>query len=197
MAKKPNVRLAGKLIDAAMTLAASHGWHALSMDMIAIEVGVTLEEALAVFATTRALQDTLFDRIDEAALAEIDQFTDEDTVRDRLFALLMARLDALSLYKSAVASLLRGVACNPSLALARLPRVMKSMARMLDGAGVPPSGPIGVIRTKGLALIYVTTLRTWIRDDTEDLTPTMVVLDKGLSRAEMVALQFCRKLPTA
>ncbi len=202
MTRKPRSRLTTKtkLIDAAMNLAAADGWHALSMDRamdrIAAEAGITLEDARGVFASSHALLEHFVDQIDRNALAECDQFQDEDTVRDRLFALLMARLDALTPYKPAIASLIRGATCNPVVLMSRLPRVMTSMALMLDAAGVGPSGPVGLLRTKGLALVYVTTLRAWLRDDTEDLAPTMAVLDKGLGRAEMLALQFCHK-PTS
>lgn len=196
MAKKSDIRLAGKLVDAAMILAASHGWHTLSMERIAEEAGVDLEKALTVFGSTHVLLNSLFEKIDNVALNECGQFQNEDTVRDRLFALLMARLDALAVYKPAVTSLLRGRTCKPRALLARLPRLnrlMVSMALMLDAAGVPPSGPIGKLRTKGLAVIYLNAVRVWLRDDTEDLAPTMAILDKGLARAEMLALQFCRK----
>lgn len=193
MAKNPTHPIAQRLIDAAMALVASHGWRTLSMDQVAEEAGVTMTDAMAVFGSIHALLERLFDKVDKRALAEVPHFQDEDTIRDRLFALLMARLDALQPYKPAMACLIQSNMCHPQTLITRLPRLMSSMVLMLGAAGAAPSGPMGLIRTKGLAVIYLTALRIWLRDDTEDLAATMAALDKGLGRAEMLALQFCRK----
>jgi hypothetical protein len=55
---------------------------------------------------------------------------------------------------------------------------------MLAAAGLDASGPMGRLRRKGLAVIYLNTLRIWLRDDSEDASETMATLDKELLRVE-------------
>ena len=58
---------------------------------------------------------------------------------------------------------------------------------------------MGVMRIKGLSLIYLAALRVWLKDDTQDFSRTMAQIDKNLKRAEalMSALPFGREKPRA
>lgn len=179
-----------KMIRSAFALASEQPWHRVSLSDIAEHAGIPLTEALALYANKNGVLDSAIAEITTKASAECDSFTDEDTIRDRLFALLMARLDAMAPYKAGAASILRGVTRDPVSFLCRMPHVMAAMAQMLEAAGVDSSGLCGAIRTKGLALVFATTVRTWLRDDSEDLAPTMAALDKSLGRADMLAQQF-------
>ena len=176
-----------------MIVAANEGWSALTLERIAAELLVPVQEARSVCPTVHSIIEALINQVDRTALDESAHFQDEDTVRDRLFALLMARLDALQVYKPAMQKLPPCLSNRPLFVFSHLPRLMTSMAFMLEVAGVPPSGPMGAIRTKGLALVYLAAFRVWLRDDTENQAATMATMDKGLSRAEMLALQLSPK----
>lgn len=188
MAKKISPRQ--KLIDSAFTLAAGQPWHQISLGNIADHAGVPLIDAIHEFRDKNAILDAAIADVNEHALAECNTFTEDDTIRDRLFALLMARLDAMEPYKAGGANVLRGVTSDPVTFLFRLPRIMTAMAKMLEAAGVDSSGLCGALRTKGLALVFVSTVRVWLTDDSADLAPTMAELDKNLGRADMMARQF-------
>ena len=59
-------------------------------------------------------------------------------------------------------------------------------------AGEPPRDRLfGIIRVKGLAAIYLSVLRVWLNDDSEDMAQTMSALDRALRRAEFL-LGLCR-----
>jgi len=51
----------------------------------------------------------------------------------------------------------------------------------------------GRLRVKGLSALYLSTLRVWFRDDSDDLSKTMAALDRGLSRIDR-AVSCCRGL---
>jgi hypothetical protein len=70
---------------------------------------------------------------------------------------------------------------------------MCSMARMLEAAGLSARGPVGAVRTKGLAVVYANAVRAWLGDDSTDMASTMAALDKGLRQAERAA-DLCRRL---
>ncbi len=186
--KKPTPQEA--LINAAFDLAADMPWRDISLSSIAEQAKVPLDEALAIFADKNAILDTVITGVTDKAIAECRSFSDEDTARDRLFALLMARLDAMAPYKKGAKSILRGITCDPAALLCRLPHAMTAMAHMLEAAGVDSTGLGGIVRTKGLFAVFAGTVRVWLDDDTEDLGPTMAALDRNLGKAEMLARQF-------
>ena len=182
MAKKPDI--SQKLIDSAFILALEKRWAHLSMGDIARHANVPLSEALSVFHNRDALLDTVIGKVDHAALGECANFQEDDTTKDKLFALLMARFDALTPYRQAMKAIAKDILCNPLLITCRLPRLLQSMALMLEAVGIQSSGPAGIIKANGLALIFANTLRIWLGDETEDQGATMAALDQGLGRAD-------------
>lgn len=194
MAKK--LTLQEKLIRSAFALASEQPWHRISLSDIAKHAKVPLTDTLALYTDKNGILDSVIAEVTNKATAECDSFTDEDTIRDRLFALLMARLDAMAPYRAGGASILRSITRDPVSFICRLPHVMAAMAQMLEAAGVDSSGLCGAVRTKALALVFATTVRTWLHDESEDLAPTMAALDKALGRADMLAQQFWPKPKT-
>ncbi len=179
---------ADRAIEAALRLAAAHGWRPVTMAAVAGRAGLDLGALLGLFPTKAALVHAFFRRIDGRVLAGECYAPDApEPVRDRLFDVLMRRFDALAPHKKAVAAILNDTALDPLAALCGLCRVWRSMALMLEAAGLDASGLVGLARAKGLALVYLNALRVWLRDDTADMAKTMAALDKGLKRAEAIA----------
>jgi hypothetical protein len=104
-------------------------------------------------------------------------------VRERLFDVLMRRLEALGPYKDAVRSIMRSARRNPGLALALNAMALRSQKWMLEAAGIGTSGARGALRAQGAALMFGRLLGVWIDDDEEGLDRTMAALDRGLSSA--------------
>ena len=65
----------------------------------------------------------------------------EEPARERLFDVLMRRLEALAPYKEAVHSLLRSARRNPGLALALNAMAVRSQQWMLEAAGIGAARP--------------------------------------------------------
>jgi len=57
----------------------------------------------------------------------------------------------------------------------------------LEFAGISSAGLKGRLKTKGLAALYLRCLRVWLDDDSADLSKTMAILDRSLTRAEKLA----------
>ena len=115
-----------------------------------------------------------------------EDFSDmvEEPPRERLFDVLMRRLEILAPHRAAVASLLRSAGRNPPLALALNRLAVRSQQWMLTAAGVGASGPRGMVRAQGLALFFTSVLRTWVNDDDPGLARTMAALDRALARGQ-------------
>jgi hypothetical protein len=122
----------------------------------------------------------------------------EESPRERLFDVLMRRLDVMAPHKEAVRSLLRSVRRDPPLALALNGLAVRSQQWMLAAANIDSAGPRGVLRAQGLAVLYAQVLRVWVDDDDPGLARTMAALDRGLGRgARWVTLldDLCRFVP--
>jgi hypothetical protein len=55
---------------------------------------------------------------------------------------------------------------------------------MLTAAGITASGPRGMLRAQGLAVLFAAVLRAWVRDDDPGLARTMAELDRALGRGQ-------------
>lgn len=172
------------VIGAALGLAAAGRWGDLSLAEIAEAAGLPISKVYPVFSSKQAILDAFSRRIDAAVLTESDPDSAEAPARDRLFDVLMRRFDALDPYKEGIGNLLFDQMRDPLAALCGLIQLRRSMALMLEAAGLSSSGLRGVVRLKGLSLIYLTALRIWLRDDSPDKARTMAVLDRQLRRAE-------------
>ena len=128
-------------------------------------------------------------RTDEHVLDGVDEAMEGEPVRDRLFDLIMRRLDELRPHKRAIRSMLSDVPRDPVSVLCVAPHLMQSMAWMLEAAGVRTDGLRGIARVQGLTAIYLRVLRTWLDDDSEDQGKTMAQLDRLLRRTG----QFTRR----
>ena len=178
------------IIDAALALAREEAWQDVRLSDIADKAGISLAQVYAAFPSKAAIVGGFMTRIGSQVL-EGGAIDVAEPVRDRLFEVLMRRFDALAPHKVAVAAILDGLCAKPAAALVQVPRVLRSMAWMLEAAGLPTDGLIGLVRIKGLTLIYANALRVWLTDDTPDMARTMAALDQGLRRAECLA-HLCR-----
>jgi AcrR family transcriptional regulator len=189
MVKKAD--LAKHLIDTALGLAAERGWRDLSLAEIAEAAKVPLGKAYQIYPSKQAILNAFSRGIDAEVLAddtmEEDWESDHSSARDRLFDVMMRRFDALQPYKAGLGNLLYDDARDPPAALCGLQRLLRSMAAMLETARISSSGVTGLIRTKGLAAIYLATLRVWLKDESPDMAKTMASLDGYLRRVEGIA----------
>jgi AcrR family transcriptional regulator len=173
-----------KLITAALRIAAERGWSSVSVALAAREAGVGLAWARGEFPSRASILLALGRSADQAALAEPP---DQGSTRDRLFDLLMRRIDALQTHRAGIVAVLRGLPADPATALTLACATRRSMRWMLDTVGVPTSGLFGELRVRGLVAVWLWTIRAWERDESEDMGATMAALDTALTRAESLA----------
>ncbi len=179
----PDSDIAQRIIDTAFGLAVERGWRDLSLAEIAEAAGLPLSQVYPLFPSKQAILDGFSARVDAAMLAEGIEDMDLPA-RDRLFDMVMRRFDALQPYREALGVILQDQLGDPLAACCGLHRLRRSMAATLEAAGFSTTGCRGVLRLKGLSAIYLSTLRVWLRDDSEDMAKTMAQLDRLLSRAD-------------
>jgi AcrR family transcriptional regulator len=175
---------ADRLINAALRLVATHGWRRLSMAAIAAEAGLPILTVYRRFPSKPAILCAFSRRIDETVLAAPLDADPDERPRDRVFDLLMRRFDALRPHRDALEVLGREVLADPVAALALGAALLRSMAWMLEAAGIAINGLRGAVTVKLTAGAFASTLRVWLHDDTPDLAPTMAALDRRLRGIE-------------
>src|SRR5580704_18438330 len=181
------------LIAAGLAQAAELGWRHVTIPGAARAAGLPLAPARARFPG-RATLLLRFGRIaDQSALAEL---TTDGTIRDRLFDLVMRRIDVLQAHRAGVLALLRALPCEPPTAVLLACATRRSLRWLYQAAGVELHGLRGELKLRGLVAVWLWTLRAWQRDDSADLSPTMAALDQALARAEQAA-RWLHRRPTA
>ncbi len=185
------------LIAAAFARAGQHGWRRLSVVQVARDVGLPLDRARARFPGTAAVLMRFGLMADQAALSGVSM---DGSERDRLFDMVMRRVDVLQAHRAGVLALLRWLPTRPVTAALLSAANLRSMAWMLEAAGVPATGLLGVLRAEGMLAVWLWTVRAWRDDESDDLPATMAALDRALDRAEQAEASlsgFFRRPPQA
>jgi len=172
------------LLTAAFDQAALTGWRSLSIVEAARSADLPLDRARTRFPGPAAVLLRFGLMADQAALVDIPI---EPLARDRLFDLLMRRFDTLQQHRDGVLALLRDLPFDPGLALLLSGATLRSMAWLLEAAGVSAQGFRGKLRAQGLVAVWLYALRAWKDDSSPDLSGTMAALDKALDRAEQAS----------
>lgn len=172
------------LIGAVFAQAGEKGWPQVSIADAARKAGLPLVRARERFPGRAAVLLRFGRMADAAALADPPA---EGTTRDRLFYLLMQRIDAMQTHRAGVLALMRTLPTDPPTALLLEMATRRSMRWMLDAAGVATGGLRGEARIRGLIAIWLWAMRAWSRDSSEDMSGTMSALDDALARAERLA----------
>ncbi len=173
-----------RIIEALMALLTEKPFEEIDLADIAARAGISLAELRGHFAGKLDMIAAHMKRIDEQVLAGMDEDMLEETPRERLFDVMMRRLEAMAPYKTALRSLMRSATRIPPLGLALNGLAVRSEQWMLSAADISSAGPKGIIRAQGLALMFASVLRTWFHDDDPGLARTMAALDRALARGQ-------------
>jgi AcrR family transcriptional regulator len=186
-AKSPPSDTRGKIVDALMTLAAERRFEDISITDISKAAGVTLADFRDAFPSKGAVLAGFSRRIDRAVLEQDTGELADESPRERLFDVLMKRLEAMAPYREGVREAAAWVRRTPAAALAMNQVAMSSMRFMLEAAGVEAEGAAGALKLQGLTLAWARVLQVWLDDDEPGLSRTMAELDRVLTRGERAA----------
>jgi AcrR family transcriptional regulator len=173
-----------KIIAAFFALLAEQAFENIEYADIAARAGVSLETLRTEFGSKFSIVAAYVKAIDRKVLAGGDADMAEEPARERLFDVLMRRLEAMYDNRPAIRSLMRSARRHPGLALALSGLALRSQRWMLTAANIGSAGPRGLVRAQGLALLLAGVMRTYLDDDDEGLARTMAELDRALGRGQ-------------
>jgi AcrR family transcriptional regulator len=166
---------------------AERGWAGFRLAALADRAGVPLVEVRRQLSGRGAILAGLNRRVDEAMLSFERAELEGLPPRDRVFELIMRRLDAMAPFRAGLRRLAREGLCDPAMMLLTACRIDRSMAWLQEAAELRTSGLRASLGRRALGAVYLQTLRVWFRDESVDLAKTMAELDKQLRRIEPVA----------
>jgi AcrR family transcriptional regulator len=176
-------------VEATLRLASDRPWNDIEIADIAREAHVSLSEFRDLFPSKGAVLGGFSRLIDREVLdGTTDDLADEPP-RERVFDVMMRRLDAMTPHKEALRRITFALRRDP-LSLAALNQVgLNSMRFMLAAARVSTEGPLGHLKLQGAVIVFANTMETWLEDDDPALARTMARLDRELRRGERVLEQ--------
>jgi AcrR family transcriptional regulator len=175
------------IVAAFMALVAEKDLKDVTLSETAARAEISLGELRAAFGSRLEILAAFVRQVDQAVLDGIDaDLADQDT-KEKLFDVLMRRLDVLTPHKVAIRNVAKAALRDPGLAMALNRLAVRSHHWMLAAAGVEVSGAGGAIRAQGLAVAFGRVVRVWLDDDDPALAKTMRAMDEQLARAGRAA----------
>ena len=178
------MQLSSTQLERAFATVEEKGWSRLTLADLAAALELTLVDLRALIDSKYDLINALNRHVDAAVLDECASIDVNDSPRDRLFEVIMARFDALTHYRNALGMMAFSARSDLRLAAMTHKHLQRSMGWMLEAAGLGEGGLRGKFRQNGLTVVYIRASLTWLKDGSEDLSATMKALDQALEDAE-------------
>ncbi|HVV32843.1 MAG TPA: hypothetical protein VHC73_06420 [Vitreimonas sp.] len=169
------------LARAALDLAAKGAWREVTLTKLAEAAGRPAPELYG--ASPWEAIDCVEEAFDRA-IADGPALDPAQSVRDRLFDLVMRRFEAMEPHRAAVTAMEAGVDRDPILLASVHQRHVRCARWVLALAGLEADGMSGQARAQGLGVIIGQARAAWRGDEAGDYAKTMASLDKNLRRAE-------------
>ncbi len=181
---RPAPSVKDRIIEALMELSAEREWDDFGLTDVATRAGVSLSEFRDAFPSKGAVLAGFSRKIDHIVLAQESQTLADEAPRERVFDVLMRRLDAMAPYKLGLQGIMEHVRRDPLTAAALNGVVVNSMRFMLAAAGVDVEGNMAAIKLQGMAVAWGRVLDAWFEDQDPGHARTMAALDRELSKGE-------------
>ncbi len=169
------------IIDALLELAGERNWEDITITDVATRANVSLSAFRDLFPSKGAVLSAFLRKIDKIVLDGTTSDLADEPAKERLFDVLMRRLDALAPYKLGLEGIAEWLRRDPLAATQVNGLELNSMRFMLEAAGIESEGPVGALKLQGLVLAWARVLRTWFTDDDPGFAQTMAALDRELT----------------
>jgi AcrR family transcriptional regulator len=188
-----------KIVDAFLALLAEQPFEKVDLRAIAQRAEISLADLRREFNSVFDVLAAFVRSTDEKLLAEgFDPELSGTPARERLFEVLMQRIEILKPHRAAMRSIARSARGNLPFALALNGLALRSAQWMLSAAEIDSGGLQGCVRAQGLVVVMARTYRVWLDDEDPGLARTMAALDRELANGERalgLIGNLCRFVP--
>ena len=191
-----SIETENKYIKKGFDLINDIGWEEFSLEKLSTKEKVPINDLKVFFKCKNSIVDKFSRMIDKKIESKlrIDDFKDSSK-KDILFELIMMRFDEMEGYKGSLVKILDVSKNKPLLISIITKNVMNTMDFFLELSNSYNNYAFDFLKKNFLFIIYSITFKTWLSDDTEDLSKTMAELDKLLSTAENFQQKVSSFLP--
>lgn len=180
-----------RIIRATLKLLETTTWQDLTLVEIARHADLNLSELRSEFSSKAGILEEFSRTIDDEVLRTY-RADEGDTVRDRLFDVLMTRFDLLLPYRPVLKRIFYEFGGRFTAPHSPLRHLLGSQYWMLTAAGIDVEGPMGFARLSGIASLYAQAFTRWVEDDDPSQAKTMAFLDRRLRRGEKLLGRLAR-----
>jgi AcrR family transcriptional regulator len=184
--KAPPADKRAAIVEALLSLAAEQRWEDVTISDVAARAGVTLSQFRDAFPSKGAVLGAWSRMIDKQVLDGTTSDLMAEPAKERLFDVLMRRLDAMAPHRPAIREIMAWAKRDPLSAAALNQVALNSMRFMLEAAEISSEGAVGAVKLQGLVLGWARILEVWYDDEDPTCARTMAALDRELSRGEML-----------
>ena len=191
-----SIETENKYIKKGFDLINDIGWEEFSLEKLSTKEKIPINDLKVFFKCKNSIVDKFSRMIDKniESKLRIDDFKDSSK-KDILFELIMMRFDEMEGYKGSLVKILDVSKNKPLLISIITKNVMNTMDFFLELSNSYNNYAFDFLKKNFLFFIYSITFKTWLSDDTEDLSKTMAELDKLLSTAENFQQKVSSFLP--
>jgi len=165
--RAPAPELDERIVDAAVALAEERGWANVRLHDVAACLDVGLDAIGSRFRDLDAVANAWFGRARQALLRTPKDLLTDRAPPERLQVAIMSWFDALAPHRAVTGEILRAK-LHPSHPHHWVPMIFdlsRLMHDVLDVARIASTGRQRAFAEVGLTLIFLATLRDWLRDD--------------------------------
>ena len=193
---KNSIEIENKYIKKGFDLINDIGWEEFSLEKLSTKEKIPINDLKVFFKCKNSIVDKFSRMIDKniESKLRIDDFKDSSK-KDILFELIMMRFDEMEDFKGSLVKILDVSKNKPLLISIITKNVMNTMDFFLELSNSYNNYAFDFLKKNFLFIIYSITFKTWLSDDTEDLSKTMAELDKLLSTAENFQQKVSSFLP--
>ena len=188
-------KLKKKIVVSALALAGERGWAIVTRNDIAERAKISLADLHAVARSKEQILSLIQHHLALVFLDEVIPGETDESVRDRLFDVIMQSLEVLEPHRHGVTSIYKDVMGDPVAMIGTAPIVLRGLTLITEAAGLSTDGVFGQIRIRMIGIVWYRAFKTWMEDDPIELAKTMAGLDADLRRLESLVSSLRRKRP--
>lgn len=173
-------------IQALMALVADHGWKNVELPQVAEKARLPLSTLRDLFPSKGAMLAGFGRLLDREVLDGANPDLIGEPVHERVFDLMMRRLDAMGPYKPALLEIRRAIRRDLISAAALNQAALNSWRYLLGSCGVAVEDELGMLKIQGAVVVFARTVDTWLDDTDPGMAKTMATLERELKRGERV-----------
>ena len=180
-----------KIIKIFLDLVTEKGWQATTLESVSEVCDLPISELTQILPSKERLFPMLAEIVEQDIFSLLD--TDElshYSEKERAIEIFLTKFEILTPFKPFFKILREAFLSEIEMSIPFSLAELSSLDRILIHYQFSDSSLISTLKRKALFGIYLLSLDAWLKDETEDLSPTLAKLDSLLSKGESLLEKY-------